>query len=142
MKILWFTWKDRKNPLAGGAEVVNEELAKRLVVDGHEVIFLVGSFTGAAQEEQKDGYKIIRVGGVGFIGAGLIFTKDSKLVGLTTATGLWVAAGIGMASGLGFFKIAIIATVLTLFIFIVLWFIEEQLRETKFFKESNPENFK
>ena len=80
--------------------------------------------------------------GVGFIGAGLIFTKDSKLVGLTTATGLWVAAGIGMASGLGFFKIAIIATVLTLFIFIVLWFIEEQLRETKFFKESNPENFK
>ena len=39
MKILWLTWKDRKNPLAGGAEVVNEELAKRLVKDGHEVIF-------------------------------------------------------------------------------------------------------
>ncbi|MCK5320103.1 glycosyltransferase family 4 protein [Candidatus Parcubacteria bacterium] len=45
MKILWLTWKDKKNPLAGGAEDVNEELAKRLVADGHEVLFLVGGFT-------------------------------------------------------------------------------------------------
>ncbi|HAO64415.1 TPA: glycosyltransferase family 1 protein, partial [Candidatus Taylorbacteria bacterium] len=63
MKILWFTWKDRKNPLAGGAEVVNEQLAKRLAADGHEVIFLVGGFEGFSQEEVVDGFKIIRVGG-------------------------------------------------------------------------------
>jgi putative Mg2+ transporter-C (MgtC) family protein len=75
--------------------------------------------------------------GVGFIGAGLIFTKDSKLMGLTTVTGLWVSAGIGMASGFGLFSIAIIATILTLFIFIVLWFIEQQLRKTILFKDSN-----
>jgi len=62
MKILWLTWKDRKNPLAGGAEVVNEELAKRLAQDGHEVIFLVGGFEGALKEEIIDGYKIIRLG--------------------------------------------------------------------------------
>ncbi len=62
MKILWFTWKDRKNPLAGGAEVVNEELAKRLARNGHEVIFLVGGFNGGQKEEIIDGYKIIRLG--------------------------------------------------------------------------------
>ncbi len=62
MKILWLTWKDRKNPLAGGAELVNEELAKRLVKDGHEVIFLVAGFKGAKTEETIDGYKIIRLG--------------------------------------------------------------------------------
>lgn len=62
MKILWFTWEDKKNPRAGGAELVNEELAKRLVRDGHEVIFLVGGFAGAPQEEQINGYKVIRVG--------------------------------------------------------------------------------
>ena len=39
MKILWFTWKDLKNPYAGGAEVVNEQLAKRLVADGHSMEF-------------------------------------------------------------------------------------------------------
>ncbi len=78
--------------------------------------------------------------GVGFIGAGLIFTKDSKLVGLTTATGLWVAAGIGMAAGLGLFIISIIATILTLFIFIVLWFIEERIKKSRFYKEDSFED--
>ena len=62
MKILWLTWKDRKNPLAGGAEVVNEELAKRLAKDGHETIFLVGGFKNCRKEEIIDGYKIIRLG--------------------------------------------------------------------------------
>lgn len=74
--------------------------------------------------------------GVGFLGTGLIFSKESKLMGMTTATGLWVSAGIGMASGFGLFKLAIISTFLTLFIFTVLWFVEEQLKKTKFFKNS------
>ena len=62
MKILWFTWKDRKNPFAGGAELVNEELAKRLIKDGHEVIFIVGGFKGGKSEEKLSGFKIIRLG--------------------------------------------------------------------------------
>ncbi len=62
MKILWFTWKDRAHPLSGGAEVVNEEIAKRLVRDGHEVIFLVGGFKGCLPEEKIDGYRVVRLG--------------------------------------------------------------------------------
>ena len=46
MNILWLTWKDRKHPLAGGAEVVNEELAKHLARDGHEVKFIVAGLRG------------------------------------------------------------------------------------------------
>ena len=78
--------------------------------------------------------------GIGFLGAGIIFNKDSKLVGLTTATGLWVSAGIGMACGLGLFSIAIIATILTLFIFIVLWFIEKGIKKSKYYKEDQIED--
>jgi putative Mg2+ transporter-C (MgtC) family protein len=78
--------------------------------------------------------------GVGFLGTGLIFTKDSKLMGMTTATALWVSAGIGMAAGFGLFNIAILATIFTLFIFIVLWFLEERLRKTQFFKDPNFED--
>lgn len=74
--------------------------------------------------------------GVGFIGTGLIFMKDNKLMGLTTATGLWVSAGIGMASGFGLYRLAVVGTVLTLFIFIVLWFVEQQLKKTRFFTHS------
>ena len=62
MKILWFTWKDVKNPLSGGAEAVNEELAKRLIKDGHQVIFLVAGFPGGLSEEKINGYTIIRLG--------------------------------------------------------------------------------
>lgn len=76
--------------------------------------------------------------GIGFIGTGLIFTKDSKLMGLTTATGLWVSAGIGMAAGFGLFKIALVATILTLFVFVVLWFIEAQIKRMPFVKEDTP----
>ena len=63
MKILWLTWKDMQNPQAGGAEVVNEELAKRLVRDGHEVLFVVGGYKHSEPEVHRDGFKIIRVGG-------------------------------------------------------------------------------
>ncbi len=56
--------------------------------------------------------------GIGFIGGGLIFLKNNRLEGLTTAAGLWVTAAIGMATGFGFRYIAIYATILVL---IVLW---------------------
>ena len=59
---LWMAWKDIKNPYAGGAEVVNGQLAQRLVRDGHEVIFLVRGFADAPKEETRHGYRIIRVG--------------------------------------------------------------------------------
>jgi len=62
MKILWFTWKDSNHPAAGGAEFVNEQLAKRLAADGHEVIFLVGGFRGGEEKAERDGYQIIRLG--------------------------------------------------------------------------------
>lgn len=68
--------------------------------------------------------------GIGFIGAGLIIFREEKISGLTTAAGLWVSAGIGMATGFGLYFLAVIATALTLFIFVVLWFIEKGIRKT------------
>ena len=62
-KILWFTWKDKKNSLAGGAEIVNEELAKRLAQNGYEVKLIVGGYKDATPKEIIDGYEVIRVGG-------------------------------------------------------------------------------
>jgi len=62
MKILWFTWKDCKNPAAGGAEFVNEEIAERLVEAGHEVIIITAGFTGSLKTEMINGYKVIRLG--------------------------------------------------------------------------------
>jgi putative Mg2+ transporter-C (MgtC) family protein len=74
------------------------------------------------------------VAAAGFLGVGAIFHRDnqpsgSQVSGMTTASGLWVAAGIGMACGFGLYSLAIMVTGLALFTFVVLWFIEKQIRK-------------
>lgn len=84
------------------------------------------------------------VSAAGFICAGLVFVRKDGLkdgiVGLTSSAGLWVSVGIGMASGFGLYNVAIIATILTLFIFVVLWFVEKSLLKSKFYQIVNTEN--
>ncbi|PAD29694.1 MgtC/SapB family protein [Paenibacillus sp. 7523-1] len=43
------------------------------------------------------------VSGVGFIGAGMIFTQRHTVRGLTTAAGIWATAGMGLAVGAGLY---------------------------------------
>ena len=62
IRLLVFSWRDIKNPLAGGAEKYIHEICRRLVRDGHEVIFFTSSFQRAKSEEVIDGVKIIRRG--------------------------------------------------------------------------------
>ena len=89
MKILWLTWKDKQHPAAGGAEVVNEELAKRLVKNGHTVHFICGNFKKKNQNgvveigkkiEERDGFTINRAGGkyTAFIYAYFIYWKKYR----------------------------------------------------------------
>jgi len=65
--------------------------------------------------------------GVGFIGAGVIFSHKDHVKGITTAAGLWVAAAIGMAVAYKFYLLAVVTTFLTLLIFVGLWFLERYL---------------
>jgi glycosyltransferase involved in cell wall biosynthesis len=63
MKILWFNWRDIKNPEAGGAEVYTHEIAKRLVEKGYSVTLFTAEFKGCEKEESLDGVKVLRYGG-------------------------------------------------------------------------------
>jgi putative Mg2+ transporter-C (MgtC) family protein len=54
------------------------------------------------------------VTGIGFLGAGLIFRQGFTIRGLTTAASLWLVAAIGMAAAAGFWKGAVIATIVAL----------------------------
>jgi putative Mg2+ transporter-C (MgtC) family protein len=51
--------------------------------------------------------------GIGFIAAGVILTRGSQIVGLTTAAGIWVTAAIGLLIGAGFTLLGLGATVIT-----------------------------
>jgi glycosyltransferase involved in cell wall biosynthesis len=62
MKILWFNWRDIKNPDFGGAEVLTHEIAKRLVSKGHDITLFSAMFSGCTRSENLDGVNIIRDG--------------------------------------------------------------------------------
>ncbi len=96
--------------------------AALFVIIGNSVI---GRFSGGF-----DPVHIISaiVSGIGFMGAGVIIFKDKSVTGLTTASGLWVAAGIGIACGFNLFTLAVIATLLSLFVFIVLFRLEQVVK--------------
>lgn len=66
--------------------------------------------------------------GIGFLGAGLIFMREDHVRGLTTAAAMWCAAAVGASVGFGLYAIAIFTSLLILFIFTALWFVEEKLR--------------
>ncbi|MDP9249303.1 MAG: MgtC/SapB family protein [bacterium] len=67
--------------------------------------------------------------GIGFLGAGSIIFKGTRLQGLTTAGGLWVTAGIGMAAGFGLYSLAVITTILVLLILVAMNIIEKPIRK-------------
>jgi putative Mg2+ transporter-C (MgtC) family protein len=47
------------------------------------------------------------VTGIGFIGAGIIFRENNRVVGITTAAIVWVTAALGMGIGAGFYEVTI-----------------------------------
>jgi len=50
------------------------------------------------------------VTGIGFIGAGLIFVRNDRVSGLTTAATVWLVTAVGMASGAGLPWLALAVT--------------------------------
>lgn len=53
------------------------------------------------------------VTGIGFLGAGAIMRTDSGIHGLTSAATVWVNAAVGLAAGGGQYRLAFIATAVT-----------------------------
>ena len=67
------------------------------------------------------------VGGVGFLGAGAIIRDRGTVQGATTAATIWLVASLGMACGAGFFVLATVGTLLTLFVLFALHPLERKL---------------
>lgn len=58
------------------------------------------------------------VTGIGFLGAGVIMTRDGLLTGVTSAAVVWVLAAVGSAAGLGKFAEAVSMSVVTVSILV------------------------
>jgi glycosyltransferase involved in cell wall biosynthesis len=63
MRILVLNWRDLASSGGGGAERVTHEIARRLCERGHQVTWLSSSERRLAEEEDRDGFTIVRRGG-------------------------------------------------------------------------------
>ena len=60
------------------------------------------------------------ISGIGFLGAGTIFTAQKKISGLTTAAGLWNVACLGLMIGFGYYWLAMGISVLVILVLFLL----------------------
>ena len=50
------------------------------------------------------------VAAIGFLGSGVIFSRNKNVSGITTSAGIWATLGVGMAIGAGMYVIGICTT--------------------------------
>ena len=78
------------------------------------MLFTFMSMTVDPSSESRIAAQI--VSGIGFLGAGLILKEGATVRNLTTVASIWFAGAIGMAIGFGYYVIAVIATLASIFI--------------------------
>lgn len=66
------------------------------------------------------------VTGIGFLGAGVILTRQGMVIGVTSASAIWVLAAIGVVIGLGFFWLGVKLAVLTVIVLVGVDLLETQ----------------
>ena len=78
---------------------------------------------------------------IGFLGAGVIFKEENRIVGLTTASTIWTAAALGLCIGVGYWAIALYVAGLVLVVLIFLPAIERWIdyaNQNKIYRITRP----
>ncbi|GAA4316927.1 MgtC/SapB family protein [Mucilaginibacter gynuensis] len=95
------------------------------------VLITLGStiFTIASRHGLKSDDRIAAniITGIGFIGAGVIFKDQFSVRGLTTAAVIWTSAAIGMTVGIGYHALALLLTVVTMCILLLMNRVEKMV---------------
>jgi putative Mg2+ transporter-C (MgtC) family protein len=97
------------------------------------ILIAVGStlFTILSIKISSDAGRIAAniVTGIGFIGAGIIFRENNRVVGITTAAIVWVTAALGMGIGAGFYEVSIASFVISGLSLVVLTPVQRFIRK-------------
>jgi len=97
-----------------------------LVSLGSAILVMTAVQTGLVQDSADTISRVIQgiVTGIGFLGAGEIFSVSReesgqlRIRGLTSAAAIWVSMAIGIAVGCGLWEMGLFATIAT---FVILW---------------------
>lgn len=81
---------------------------------------------GAALGGPNDPTRVLGqvVTGIGFLGAGVILSRDGIVVGVTSAAVVWLLAGVGAAIGLGYLPAAFAVTAVALLVLVGMEYLE------------------
>ena len=66
--------------------------------------------------------------GIGFLGGGVIFKHEDRVVGVTSAALIWFISSIGVIIGIGYLLSSIIITLGLLVLLIMLQFLENKIK--------------
>ncbi|MDQ3550104.1 MAG: MgtC/SapB family protein [Bacteroidota bacterium] len=86
--------------------------------------FLFTTFSISISGSTNDRIASNIVTGIGFLGAGVIFTANNKVNGLTTAATIWIAAALGMGIANGNYLLVLLSTFLVLIFLYIFTFLE------------------
>jgi putative Mg2+ transporter-C (MgtC) family protein len=97
--------RERKDKVAG--------IRTNVLVCVGVAIMTAASFLYGIVDSDVDSTRIIGqiITGVGFLGAGVIFKNNDKVVGVTTASFIWIMSAIGILAGSGFILVPIVLTI-------------------------------
>jgi putative Mg2+ transporter-C (MgtC) family protein len=63
--------------------------------------------------------------GIGFIGAGVILTRQGVVIGITSASVIWILAGVGILIGFGKFAASILLSIVSVAVLLGVNFLEK-----------------
>jgi putative Mg2+ transporter-C (MgtC) family protein len=66
--------------------------------------------------------------GIGFIGAGVIMTRDGVVLGVTSAAAIWMLAAIGAAIGKGLYHQGMVLAVVSVAVLVGVDYLEDKLK--------------
>lgn len=97
--------REKKNKFAG--------LRTIILICAGSAIFTIASFLASEFYHLSDPTRMLStiVTGIGFLGGGVIFRNEDKVVGITTAAFIWTISAIGILCGMGLILSPILLTI-------------------------------
>ncbi len=92
-------------------------------------VALGASFEGARVDPTRVLAQVVT--GIGFLGGGVILSRDGSILGVTSAAIIWVLAALGSMIGLGHLSAAIILTLITVALLLGVELLESVFRRLR-----------
>jgi putative Mg2+ transporter-C (MgtC) family protein len=101
-----------------------------LICLGTTIFVMLGS---SYEPNRGDQLRVLSqvVTGIGFLGAGVIMSKEGLVAGVTSASVIWVLATIGSSVGMGYYGMAMAVTIATIAVLVGVEWLEENIQKLR-----------